>query len=290
MRKRCAKAPFQGASTALKIIRRIADFESPPDAKVGFVPTMGAFHEGHLELMRRAKGECGYCVVSLFVNPLQFGPNEDFSRYPRREETDLEMARSIGVNAVLSPSAEEMYAGIQTKVMIGGISELWEGELRPGHFDGVVTVVAKLFNIVRPHMAYFGEKDFQQCAVISKMAEDLNFRITLRFVETVREQDGLAMSSRNAYLDPANRTKAPQLYKSLLEAAGRIRTHPNDSAAIGEILESVRQTLTDTGFDVDYFALVDSRTLQPIERAGEYSRLIAAAKLGSTRLIDNVPL
>lgn len=244
---------------------------------------MGAFHEGHLSLMRAAKKECGFCVCSLFVNPTQFGPAEDLNNYPRNETADFAMASDAGVDVMFAPSVDEMYAGGTTKVVVSGGSQRWEGEHRPGHFDGVATVVAKLFNIVRPDYAFFGLKDFQQCAVVDRLVRDLNYRIVLRFMDTVRELDGLAMSSRNAYLSPAERQTAPELHRALEGIAGAL--------AQGDSIESSlahgRERLASHGFTVEYLALVDPITLEPVNTQSLGDRLIVAAKLGKTRLIDN---
>ena len=250
---------------------------------------MGAFHQGHLSLMRTCREECDVCVVSLFVNPTQFGPNEDFSLYPRNEARDFEMAERIGVDAIFAPSVDSMYEGSQTSIHVAGVSDRWEGERRPGHFDGVATVVAKLFLIVRPNRAYFGEKDYQQCAVLRQMVRDLNFPLELRFCPTVRESDGLAMSSRNVYLSPEERAVAPLLKATLEKTAGLLEASPSDRE-IEAVLASARSELAQGGFEVDYFALVNSRTLEPLLSRDVPSRLIAAAKLGRTRLIDNWPI
>lgn len=249
---------------------------------------MGALHEGHLSLMRAAKAECDTTIASIFVNPTQFGPQEDFTNYPRTEQEDIELARSAGVDYLFMPTIEEMYENTNTLVHVSGVSELWEGQRRPGHFDGVATIVAKLFHIISPHYSYFGLKDFQQCAVLKAMVRDLNFRITLRFMETVREVDGLAMSSRNRYLSPEERSRAPLLYKSLGHAALEIAALLTDSAgSIENILAKQVSSLASNGFSVDYFELVDAESLEPTRKASGPRRLLAAAKLGSTRLIDN---
>lgn len=247
------------------------------------VPTMGAFHEGHLSLMRRAKQETGTCWVSLFVNPTQFAAHEDLSKYPRDEERDFQMAAEAGAEAIFAPSVEVMYAGTETTISVGGVSARWEGELRPTHFAGVATVVAKLFHIIDPTVAYFGEKDFQQCAVIAKMVRDLNFPVLLEFCETIREQDGLAMSSRNLYLVPPYRNKAPLLYQALLRTRERIRAGEDATT----VLREESHALNDQGFECQYLALVNAQTLEP-QLHTENGRLIVAAKLGSTRLIDNI--
>ena len=249
---------------------------------------MGAFHEGHLELMRQAKIENDLCVVSLFVNPTQFGPGEDYAKYARQEDRDFDMARSVGVDIMFAPDVSEIYGEKTTTIRVDRVSERWEGEKRPGHFEGVTTVVAILFNIVMPKRAYFGLKDFQQCAVIRRMAEDLRYPIELRLIETVREEDGLALSSRNAYLSPDERKTASELYRHLRGAAEELRQSENDLSKTAEVLGGYGEKLTASGFRVDYFALVDGDTLEPltVPRAG--SRIIVAARLNATRLIDNV--
>lgn len=273
----------------MKILRSPSEVIFEGSKSVGLVPTMGAFHQGHLSLMRTCREECDVCVVSLFVNPTQFGPNEDFSLYPRNEARDFEMAERIGVDAIFAPSVDSMYEGSQTSIHVAGVSDRWEGERRPGHFDGVATVVAKLFLIVRPNRAYFGEKDYQQCAVLRQMVRDLNFPLELRFCPTVRESDGLAMSSRNVYLSPEERAVAPLLKATLEKTAGLLEASPSDRE-IEAVLASARSELAQGGFEVDYFALVNSRTLEPLLSRDVPSRLIAAAKLGRTRLIDNWPI
>ena len=268
----------------MRIIRKASDLDLDRSKSIGFVPTMGAFHEGHLELMRTAKRECDLCVASLFVNPTQFGHGEDFEKYPRQEERDFEMAESAGVDVMFAPDVSEIYGKAATKVRVDGVSKRWEGEKRPGHFEGVATVVAILFHIVHPHFAYFGLKDFQQCAVVRRMVEDLRFPVELRFLETVREANGLAMSSRNAYLSPEERGTAPELFRALSRAASKFSDRA--SGAEGTLAAEVAH-LQQLGFKVDYFALVDGETLEPLESAKPGARLIAAAYLGKTRLIDN---
>jgi pantoate--beta-alanine ligase len=210
----------------LKVARTVAEMRAlrAGTTHVGFVPTMGALHEGHVALMRHARAETSFVVMSLFVNPTQFGPNEDLSRYPRQEARDCELAAAAGVDVAFIPSPDEVYRSTApTMIHVPSVSERWEGAARPGHFDGVATVVAKLFNMVAPDVAYFGRKDLQQCAVVAKLVADLDFSITLRFVETIREPDGLALSSRNAYLSPSARQRAPLLSGTLIAAAQRIR-------------------------------------------------------------------
>lgn len=250
-----------------------------------FVPTMGAFHEGHLHLMREAKKDGRPVCVSLFVNPLQFGPAEDLSRYPRNEQRDFDLAEQQGVDVIFAPVPAELTDHQNVSIHVKGLTERWEGAARPGHFDGVATIVAKLFNIVLPNVAYFGWKDLQQCLVIRQMVDDLNMPVRLEFLDTVRESDGLAMSSRNAYLSPEEREVAPRLYQTLQTASREIHA----DADIDGVLHSSRQSLAQSGFVVDYFELVSLRNLEPI-RARSDCALIVAAKLGTTRLIDNLRL
>lgn len=253
-------------------------------ADIGLVPTMGAFHEGHLELMRRCAKTCSTTVVSIFVNPSQFGPNEDFGAYPRQEARDLELAGSTDIQHVFIPSVDEMYAENRTTVHVQEVSEKWEGASRPGHFDGVATVVLKLFNIVQPGRAFFGLKDLQQCAVVRSMVTSLNVPLDLEFVETVREPSGLAMSSRNAYLSSERRTLASHLYKSLCEARSRLNSGQDPDRVVADC----KSKLIDLGFEVDYVAMVNPITMEAIRVPEPNSRLMAAVKLAETRLIDNI--
>lgn len=273
---------------------RVARFKSEltwPEARtVGFVPTMGAFHEGHLSLMRAAKADCGFVVASLFVNPTQFGPSEDFHRYPRDEERDFALAREAGVDVMFAPSVEEVYPRKTTVVHVSRVTERWEGAHRPGHFDGVATVVAKLFNMVRPHFAYFGLKDFQQCAVLRRMVEDLDIPVALKLLPTIREPDGLPMSSRNVYLDATSRLRAPMLYEALRNCARRIRAHPADGTIAATATHQAISGLEEAGFKVDYLSLVDAQSLDPLEVPAPDSRVIVAASIGGVRLIDNCPV
>lgn len=268
----------------MKILRSASELIWPT-ASVGLVPTMGAFHEGHLSLMRRAKESCGYCVISLFVNPTQFGKGEDFDNYPRNEQRDFELAEAAGVDAIFAPSADEMYRDSCTVVTVGGVTDLWEGPLRPGHFDGVATVVAKLFGIIRPSDAFFGLKDYQQCRVIDRMVRDLHLPLRLHFEETVRESDGLAMSSRNVYLDPEQRAQAPKLHEILQSTRQEILAESD----INEAIAKGRAALETAGFDVQYLAAVDPN-MMPVSTMRSEARLIVAAKFGRIRLIDNIAI
>lgn len=251
---------------------------------LGFVPTMGAFHEGHLSLMRAARERHERAAVSLFVNPLQFSRGEDLDRYPRNEERDFSLAEGAGVDYLFAPSRGEIYPRESTTIRVPEITEIWEGKSRPGHFDGVATVVAKLFNIVHPQIAYFGWKDLQQCLVIRRMTEDLNIPVELEFMETVREPDGLALSSRNAYLSPEERQKAPRLQGTLAWIADELDKKTREPQ---ELLAMAREDLTRNGFDVDYLELVSLADLQPTN-SSRNAALIVASRLGTTRLIDNL--
>jgi pantoate--beta-alanine ligase len=258
-------------------------------ARVGLVPTMGALHEGHASLLRAARADGGLVVASIFVNPTQFGPTEDLAKYPRRLERDLEICRREGVGLVFAPSAAEMYpAGFATTVHVARMTEKMCGACRPGHFDGVCTVVAKLLAIVRPDTAYFGEKDAQQLAVVRRMVADLDLGVEIRGCPTVREPDGLAMSSRNAYLSPAERRQALALSRSLAEAREAVLAGERDA---GRLAAQVRQRLEAAeGVDLQYVAVVDPDTLEDLGRVGDKALVAVAAKMGATRLIDNVVL
>ena len=253
---------------------------------LALVPTMGALHAGHLALIDEAKRRADRVAATIFVNPAQFGPNEDLSRYPRREEEDARLLQEQGCDLLWVPRVEDIYpAQFATNVIVRGVSDRWEGEARPGHFDGVATVVAKLLLSVRPNVALFGEKDFQQLAVIRRMVADLSIPVEIVGVPTVREADGLALSSRNAYLTPDERSRAVALSAALAKARDAIRA----GAPVQTALAGGEAALAQAGFTtIDYFALVDSATLEPVDSAGEKSRLLAAATIGTTRLIDNL--
>jgi pantoate--beta-alanine ligase len=254
--------------------------------KVALVPTMGALHAGHIALVAEARRRAGHVVASLFVNPAQFGEGEDFSRYPRQEEQDVRMLEDAGCDLLWAPSVSDIYPdGFSTKITVAGVSRRWEGEVRPGHFDGVATIVAKLLLSVRPDAAVFGEKDFQQLAVVRRMTSDLNLAVEIVGVPTVREPDGLALSSRNAYLSPIERQDAVALPRALEAARAAIL----GGAPVVEVLREAGALLRDGGFSrVDYFALVDAATLEPLDAPAGEMRLLAAAVIGTTRLIDNL--
>nr|WP_276040228.1 pantoate--beta-alanine ligase [Sphingomonas sp. GM_Shp_1] len=256
-------------------------------ARLALVPTMGALHAGHIALIEAAKRPGTKVVASIFVNPKQFGAGEDLGRYPRREASDLRMLNEAGCDLVWMPSVEIMYPeGHATNIRVAGVSEGFDGESRPGHFDGVATVVAKLFNQVGPDAAYFGEKDFQQLAVIRRMVADLDFPIEVVGVPTQRDDDGLALSSRNIYLDEEERAKAVALPRALGVAARAIGRGED----VATVLADARATLTAAGFEVDYVALADAETLVPDPAADRPRRLLAAARMGSARLIDNIAI
>ena len=258
--------------------------------RVALVPTMGALHVGHLSLVEAARAQADRVVVSIFVNPKQFGPNEDFDRYPRPRDKDWALLREVGADAAWLPTVEEMYpAGYATNIHIGGVTEGLDGAARPGHFDGVATVVAKLLLQVMPDVALFGEKDYQQLCLIKRLVKDLNININIIGVQTKRDVDRLAFSSRNQYLSEGERAIAPQLYAALADAAGRIRA--SAGAPIATLLEDGIAQLLEVGFaKVDYLELRAEDTLAPLTHYQAPSRLLVAAWLGKTRLIDNIAL
>ncbi|MGC3819605.1 pantoate--beta-alanine ligase [Acinetobacter sp. G11] len=252
---------------------------------IGFVPTMGNLHEGHLNLVREAKKICDVVVVSIFVNPIQFGPNEDFDSYPRTLEQDSHLLADVGCDIIFAPSVEQMYGNKPrlTNISVSDITNDLCGLQRPGHFDGVAVVVTKLFNIVQPNYAFFGEKDYQQLAVIRQFVRDLNIPLEVIGVPITRAKDGLALSSRNGYLSAEHRAIAPTIYQSLTAAEQQL----HNGVSLAEVLENMKQKLTQAGFIVDY---VEARTpeLQKIEAFDQDVVLFVAAKLGKTRLIDNL--
>ena len=257
---------------------------------VGLVPTMGYLHDGHLSLVRAASEECDVVVVTIFVNPLQFAPGEDLDTYPRDPEGDAEKASSAGATVLFGPSLDEMYPegrdAVLTGVEVPALSSVMEGVSRRTHFGGVCTVVAKLFNIVGPCRAYFGEKDFQQLAIVRRMAEDLSFPVQVVGCPIVRESDGLAMSSRNVYLTADERAVAPVLQRALRLGAAAVRTGTTNADEVRTVMRAELETAP-LG-EVDYVEVADPRTLQPLRHADERSRLFAAVRFGRARLIDNV--
>jgi pantoate--beta-alanine ligase len=255
--------------------------------QIAFVPTMGALHLGHLALVKAARARAQHVVVSLFVNPTQFGPNEDFARYPRDEAADARALAAVEADLLYAPTVQDMYPeGFATTVTISNLSAEMEGAVRPHHFAGVATVVAKLLNQAQADLAFFGEKDYQQLLVIRRLARDLDIATGIVGVPTVRDVDGLALSSRNAYLDPDERKVAPMLYRTLKDIAAALEAGQVPAA---DIVERARQKLLNEGFgSVDYLDLRDAETLAPLDKLDRPARLLAAARLGKTRLIDNV--
>lgn len=262
---------------------------------ISFVPTMGALHEGHLSLARAARTDCTKFIASIFVNPLQFGPHEDLTEYPRPIERDFELLRKVECDAVFVPSVEAMYGHDATPhephtyVEVSKLGDIWEGAIRPGHLRGVATVVAKLFNIVMPHWAYFGEKDYQQLKLIEHMVRDLNFNVSIVPMPTVREEDGLALSSRNVYLSREQRAAAPTLYQALTAGAELARGGEKDIAVLGRAMQEICDA--NSLVKVQYITIVDAETLEPLDSLDSVpARALIAAKVGDTRLIDNIAL
>jgi pantoate--beta-alanine ligase len=258
---------------------------------IGLVPTMGAFHDGHLSLIRQARGDCDVVVVSIFVNPTQFGPNEDFGAYPRGEQRDLELAEAEGVDVVFAPSVDEIYPdGFNTTVRVGGLTDILEGgrgRRGPDHFAGVATVVTKLFNMAGPDMAYFGQKDAQQVLVLRKLVRDLHIPVRIEVCPTVRDHDGLALSSRNAYLSDTERERALALSRALSAAHSAVAAGERDAAAV---LNAARAELDEAGVEPEYLELRSATDLTPVERVNGSTLLAVAAQIGRARLIDNVVL
>ena len=254
---------------------------------LGLVPTMGALHEGHRSLFRRARAACGRVAISIFVNPAQFGPGEDFERYPRTFEGDLAMAEQEGVDAVFHPEPGEMYPDpLLVTVHPGKLGKSLCGPFRPGHFRGVATVVAKLFHILEPDRAFFGQKDAQQAVMIQRMVRDLNFPVAIEICPTVREPDGLAMSSRNRFLSPAERARATALYRSLCRAESLLRSGVKDAARLEQAMQTMIRAVE--GAELDYASVVDARTLEPVSIIDREVLAAVAVRFGKTRLIDNL--
>ncbi|MCK0532203.1 pantoate--beta-alanine ligase [Sphingobium agri] len=270
----------------LPSLRTAIDAMKSDGRPVALVPTMGALHEGHMALVEEARRHAGHVVVSIFVNPRQFGANEDLDAYPRREAKDAQMLQAAGVDALWAPTPQVMYPeGYATNISVSGITEGLDGAARPGHFDGVATVVTKLFNQVQPDVALFGEKDYQQLATIRQMVRDLDMRIEIIGVPTQRAEDGLALSSRNAYLTDEERKEALALPRALGEAARQMEKGASVEAAVAKAITM----LSAHGFDpIDYVTLCDAVTLEPMQVLDRPARLLGAAKLGRTRLIDNI--
>ena len=277
----------------MRIVRTVAEMQRisaqarRDGRRIGLVPTMGAFHDGHLSLMRAAREACDLVVVSLFVNPIQFGPGEDLAAYPRDEERDLAVAEAQGVDVVFAPSSAEMYPpGFSSRVHVEGLSDVLCGAVRgPAHFDGVATVVAKLFALVAPDDAYLGQKDAQQVVIVRRLARDLGYPVRIVACPTRREADGLAMSSRNAYLTPEERRRAPALFRAL-EAAGNAVVRGERDAA--RIVAAARRVLDEAGLEPEYLELRERETLTEIDLLDRDALLAVAVRLGRARLIDNV--
>ena len=274
--------------TELAALRaQIADWRAG-GARIALVPTMGALHRGHLALVEAARAQADRVVVSIFVNPTQFGPNEDFTRYPRPLAEDMAQLRAVGADAAWLPDVATIYPqGFSSSIRITGVSDHWEGAHRPGHFDGVATVVAKLFQQVQPDIACFGEKDYQQLQLIERLAKDLDIPVAVHGLPTIREADGLALSSRNRYLSSEERAVAVQLHATLQAARQSLLSGLDAAAVLGEATAH----LLKSGFRaVDYFGLCHAHSLTPLTRYEAPARLLAAAWLGTTRLIDNIPM
>lgn len=252
----------------------------------GFVPTMGFLHEGHLSLIRRARAECGSVVVSIFVNPTQFGVNEDLSRYPRDAAHDLALLADVEADVVFMPTAEEIYPqGFATSIDVGPVAEPLEGAVRPGHFSGVATVVTKLLNIVQPERAYFGQKDAQQCAVIRRVVADLNIPVEVVIGDTVRNPDGLALSSRNSYLTDEERRRATALSRALARARQMVEGGERQASVLKDAMRDILSS--EEGFSVDYISVADPVALNEVERVGAEVLISMAVRVGTVRLIDN---
>jgi pantoate--beta-alanine ligase len=271
----------------IKEIRSFVQAAKGRGETVGFVPTMGAFHQGHLSLMRQAKKACDAVVVSIFVNPLQFAAGEDYDRYPRQMTKDLRMAESEKVDVLFAPSVAEMYPkGFATYVDQNDLPVKMCGAFRPDHFRGVMSVVSKLFSIVKPDMAFFGQKDYQQYLIIKRMATDLNLDVDVRVLPTVREEDGLAMSSRNVYRGPKQRKDATCLHRALQRAEEMIGAGESSATRVAAEMKRVIHRVK--GARVDYIAIVNSDTLEPVKEIKGKSLIAAAVRIGKARLIDNI--
>ncbi len=270
-------------------VRRIVADAKRHGKLVGFVPTMGALHEGHLSLIKRCRDETGFVVVSIFVNPIQFGPHEDFERYPRTFEQDVALCAEHKVDLIFAPEVEMMYpAGFCTYVTLEQLGERFEGECRPGHFRGVATVVLKLFNIVMPDVAYFGQKDAQQARIVQQMVGDLDVPVEIRVCPTIREPDGLACSSRNQYLSAGQRQRALALSRALFAARDLIAAGERNPQTVRARMHEI--LATEPGVALDYAELVHPDTFEPVKTLADEVLAIVAARVGPTRLIDNMPI
>jgi pantoate--beta-alanine ligase len=274
--------------TTVAETRRRLDRARTDGLVVGLVPTMGALHAGHVSLLRRAVDECGFTAVTLFVNPLQFAPTEDFAAYPRDLDTDVKVIEETGADLVFAPPLEEMYPGpVLTRVSVPDLADTLDGASRPGHFDGVATVVAKLFNAAGPARAYFGEKDYQQLQIVRRMVADLSFPVEVVACPIVRDPDGLALSSRNAYLSPEERAAAPVLHRALVAGAAAVeRDGQRDAASVRAVMGNL--IAAEPLADLDYAEVVDARDLRRIDPLRGEVRLLVAARFGAARLIDNI--
>ena len=286
-------APCLHPSSTMGIIRSIRGLQAwrrrqeKKNVKIGFVPTLGALHEGHLSLIRQARKQCSTVVVSIFVNPLQFGPSEDLSRYPRSVKSDQELCREAGVDLLFWPSHEEFYPeDFQTSVTVSRLSQRWEGEARPIHFEGVTTVVTKLLSLVRPHHAYFGQKDYQQLLVVKQLVQDLNIDTKIVRCATIRESDGLALSSRNRYLSANQRTQAASLSAALRQGVQAIT---QGTTNVRTIQSRMQKMLTEIpGIQVEYLAVCDAKSLDQLSQVKGEVVLLGAIQIGKVRLIDNL--
>jgi len=276
--------------TTIAAMREYVAAERAAGARIALVPTMGALHEGHLQLIDHARRQADRVIMSIFVNPLQFGAGEDFARYPRDTEGDAGLAAARGVDAIFAPSVEEMYPEGASGVLISapGLRDRLCGHYRPGHFDGVLTVVAKLFNVVTPDLAVFGQKDYQQAVLIRRMVRDLDIPVNVEVAPIVREADGLAMSSRNLYLAPAERTRAAALHRALQAARTAFRAGEQDTSALQQMARGVLDA--EGGIEVQYLEVVHPETLEGVARAEPGTVVAVAAFVGGTRLIDNLVL
>ena len=274
------------AKTVIEV-RKLVRQARQQGGTIGLVPTMGALHQGHVSLIEAAAGRCDFIVVSIFVNPTQFGPSEDFAKYPRPIEQDLAICKDHGVDLVFTPSAEEMYGqGGLTWVEVERLTSPLCGRFRPGHFRGVTTVCAKLFNIVLPDLAFFGQKDAQQAVVIRRMVKDLNMPLEIVVCPTVREPDGLAMSSRNRYLSPSHRGQAATIYRALRHGEDEIRRGVKDAGKLADAITAILRQVP--GIALQYVSIVDAESLQPKDPVTGEVLVAVAVRIGSTRLIDNI--
>ncbi|MCX6139185.1 MAG: pantoate--beta-alanine ligase [Ignavibacteriales bacterium] len=275
--------------SSLMEMQALADQSRGSHRKIGFVPTMGSLHEGHLSLIRTAREQCDDVITSIFVNPAQFAPDEDYEKYPRDIQKDTVLAVDAGSDYLFIPAAADIYPpGFSTFVTMDGISAVWEGAIRPTHFRGVATVVLKLLQLTKPHMLYLGQKDVQQCVVLRRMVKELNVDVEIFVCPTIRESDGLAMSSRNVYLSLEDRKKAPILFQTLKSARERIDAGIHECASLRREMESLLGSAA--GVHIDYIAIIDGETLQPLDVIDRSRQTIIAlaARFGTTRLIDNV--